>query len=93
MNRTAFADTLAATILGLPQNTGFAIGLIGPWGSGKTSVLNLMEETLGESGTVEVLHFNPWLYSGTEQLIASFFDEIGSQLKLKGRAASSKEDR
>ncbi len=58
------------------------IGLTGPWGSGKTSVLNLLEESLGSEAIV--VWFEPWLFSDADQLVTRFFDELSAQLKGDG---------
>jgi KAP family P-loop domain len=58
------------------------VGVLGPWGSGKTSFVNLARPALEEAG-VAVLDFNPWMFSGAEQLVDSFFIELSAQLKLR----------
>jgi hypothetical protein len=58
------------------------VGVLGPWGSGKTSFINLARSAF-ESSAVPVLDFNPWMFSGAEQLVQSFFSELSAQLKLK----------
>ena len=78
--RASFADALVTQVLALPKNDSFVLGLVGPWGSGKTSILGMIEETMIEHEGVAVLKFNPWLFSGTEQLAAHFFQEIAAQL-------------
>jgi hypothetical protein len=84
LDRVRFAEALATQIATAPVTGSFVIGLTGPWGSGKTSLLNMVSETLTENqpDTV-VLRFNPWLFSGTEQLVARFFEEMGTQLLEK----------
>ncbi len=89
LGRRPFAEALAAEILDAPADRGYVMGLTGPWGSGKTSILNMTVDAL-ENETI-VVQFNPWMFSGTEALISSFFEEIGKQLdkrdsKLKGIA-------
>jgi hypothetical protein len=32
-----------------------------------------------------IVHFNPWLFSGTEQLVEHFFEELSAQLRETGR--------
>ncbi len=54
------------------------IGLMGEWGSGKTSILNLTELYL-EKTDIKVMKFNPWIYSSYNQLIEQFFDELIEQ--------------
>jgi KAP-like P-loop domain-containing protein len=78
LQRTAFADALA-TQIAAADDDGLVIALTGPWGSGKTSLLNLTDNSLRASGVV-VVRFNPWFFSGTENLVRSFFDELGAQL-------------
>lgn len=81
--RARFAEMLARQITRLSRGESFALGLSGPWGSGKTSVLRMVEEELSERSDAVVLQFNPWLFSGTEDLIGHFFREIGAQLREK----------
>ncbi len=50
-----------------------------PWGEGKTSALNLTKEALAPSvasGKVQVVDFNPWLWSGTGHLVEQFFARL-----------------
>lgn len=54
------------------------IGLMGEWGSGKTSILNLTENYL-KNTNIKVMKFNPWIYSSYNQLIEQFFDELIKQ--------------
>jgi predicted KAP-like P-loop ATPase len=53
-------------------------------GSGKTSLINLVRERLAMTPELPVLDFNPWMLSGAEQLVDSFFAELAAQLRLKG---------
>jgi hypothetical protein len=89
LGRRSFAQALASEVMAAPAARGYVMGLTGPWGSGKTSILNMTVDALGDQATV--VHFNPWMFSGTEALVSSFFAEIGKQLdkkeaKLKGIA-------
>ncbi len=89
LGRRPFAEALAAEIMAAPAARGYVMGLTGPWGSGKTSILNMTVDALKDEAVV--VQFNPWMFSGTEALVSSFFEEIGKQLdsrdsKLKGIA-------
>jgi predicted KAP-like P-loop ATPase len=81
LNRARFAEALAEQIAGVPGQGGVVFGLLGSYGSGKTSILNMVEETLKEDPEDPVvLWFNPWPFSGTEQLVEHFFEELAAQL-------------
>jgi len=89
LGRRSFGQALAAEVMAAPAARGFVMGLTGPWGSGKTSILNMTVDAIGDQAVV--VQFNPWMFSGTEALVSSFFAEIGKQLarkeaKLKGIA-------
>ena len=55
------------------------IAVCGPWGSGKTSLANLVIEGLDPEHHLPV-RFNPWVFSGTEDLIGRFFRELANRL-------------
>jgi predicted KAP-like P-loop ATPase len=81
LGRTSFAEVIARQIASTESEEGVVFGIVGAWGSGKTSLLNMVGEALEEDyGDVVVLRFNPWLFSGTEHLVGVFFEELGAQL-------------
>ena len=82
LERSGRADAFARQVLGLDASEAAAVGVFGPWGSGKTSFLNLARETF-ESEDVPVLDFNPWLFSGAEQLVGPFFAELSVSMGMK----------
>lgn len=81
LRRAGFAGALA-TQLRASTESSLVMALTGPWGTGKTSLLNLIEDSLGPDGPL-IVRFNPWLFSGTEQLVSNFFDELASQVVEK----------
>ena len=81
LGRRSFAESVARHILATRAEHGFTAAVTGEWGSGKTSVLNMIGETLErETDEVVVLRFNPWLFRGTAELVTRFFDELGAQI-------------
>lgn len=58
------------------RSTGFAVGLTGKWGLGKSSVLNLLSLKLSSMSHVVVATFNPWLFKGRDELLSAFFNEL-----------------
>lgn len=44
-------------------------------------MLRMVEETVRERSETVILNFNPWLFSGTDQLVTRFLDELAAQLR------------
>lgn len=85
LHRKEFAVSLADEVASMPAGPGRVIALVGPWGAGKTSVLELIKERLKDNPQSPlVVDVNPWLFSGTEQLVELFIREMADQ--LSGRA-------
>ncbi|ODS59351.1 MAG: NTPase [Acidovorax sp. SCN 65-108] len=74
-----FAAALAKSILKIQSPTGSVIALNGPWGSGKSSALNLIRHHLDgavKAGDVAVIDFTCWWFRGEEALALAFFREL-----------------
>ena len=82
LGRVPFAVHFANELTSLDAKQGFVTALMGRWGSGKTSLLNLVAEEIKKDNDIVVLHFNPWMFSGTDALVGSFFRELSAQLRL-----------
>ena len=75
------AEVIARGIYAIPYEEGFTIAVVGRWGSGKTSILNMVAETLeDEAENTAILRFNPWLFGGASDLLTRFFGELSAQL-------------
>ena len=87
LDRAPFAKSLSSCIRTLEGNDSFVIGLCGPWGSGKTSVLNFVLSGLESDKTDApiVLRFNPWWFSGREQLLEAFLTQFTATLNMPKR--------
>jgi predicted KAP-like P-loop ATPase len=78
-----FAKALAKAITDMRAPEGVAIGINGPWGSGKSSAINLILYHLREaieSGKIKVVRFNPWWMSGTEAIAGAFLEDLLSAI-------------
>ena len=79
LGRLDAAKSFAMQVRELDASEGVAVGVFGPWGSGKTSFINLAKTEFKRS-EVAVLDFNPWMFSGTEQLVKRFFAELSDEM-------------
>lgn len=71
------AENLRRIILECP--TPFTMGLFGKWGTGKTTVLNLLKDKL-KDGNIAVASFDVWKHEG-DALRRTFLKQITNQLK------------
>lgn len=86
LGRAATARSFVRQVLDLDAGEGLVVGILGAWGSGKTSFINLAR-TFFENEGIRPLEFNPWMFSGAQQLVDHFFAEIAAQLKLRSDLA------
>ncbi|MYK41656.1 MAG: hypothetical protein F4049_15735 [Gemmatimonadetes bacterium] len=80
IGRISDAQNFVQHVLALDAKKGIVVGVLGPWGSGKTSFINLARNEF-EKEEVPILDFNPWMFSGAAQLVESFFIELAAQLR------------
>ena len=95
LGRASFSEQLAKAILSYTNSDNFSVSLCGKWGSGKTSILNMVEEFIYEltrdyndDEKPIIVHFNPWNYSDQSQLITQFFATILSEMKVSSKSES-----
>ncbi len=61
------------------EQSSTVLALMGPWGSGKSSVLKLVTEKLqAPKSPWTVAHFNPWEFSDVQTLAFAFFGAIAN---------------
>ncbi|MCF8467875.1 MAG: KAP family NTPase [Sneathiella sp.] len=92
MDREQFVRRLCSALINpnTKQATGLKIGITGEWGSGKSSILNMLEKVINEtySDGALIVRFDPWLVSGRDDLIVQFFKQL---LGTIGRSNSLKD--
>lgn len=88
LGRTRLADLIALQAVSPPPEAGLVIALTGAWGVGKTSVLNLVEESLRHHEHALAIRFNPWLSSGADLLPARFLVTLAQEFTRLGAPAS-----
>ena len=87
-----FARMLAHSVLRGSPASGLVVGIFGEWGLGKTTVLHFIEHyARADAGgdTPILVRFNPWWFSGREDLLRRFFNDFESAV-LTGRARNAR---
>lgn len=97
--RALLVDVIGTHILHTDAPEPVVIALNAPWGAGKSSFLNLLEQKLAPPATAQVdagkipdgqpiiIRFNPWHYTSVDQLVGMFFGELA-----RGIGTSSRKD-
>jgi predicted KAP-like P-loop ATPase len=81
LDRKGFAETLARFIYDYRGTDSPVLALRGDWGSGKTSIKNLVVAVLRNRDTpMTVVTFNPWQFGTDEAITRAFFREISVAL-------------
>lgn len=91
LNRSGFAKLLAHALSNLESQDTFTVGLFGKWGCGKTSIVNMAlselekaQQELPPNEQMIVVHFEPWNFSDTNQLLTQFFIRLSNEFRSKG---------
>ena len=90
LERDGFAKSVVEELWGTDTGSGsFTCGIDAPWGSGKTSFINLMKNHLESIPQNKIIiDFNPWLYAAEKDLVTAFFDELSKTLKKYNNSLS-----
>lgn len=88
LGRSGFSETVAARIMLAGSGPSTVFGLAGPWGTGKTSTLNMItnfirdQESGGDSAskTWFVATFAPWACQDIDALTSEFYSAIAAAL-------------
>lgn len=85
LGRVPMVELIANSIIKYSKNTHPCtnIGIYGPWGCGKTSMINLVQDYLirnGKKDNIAIVHFNPWQTCSMDLLMGEFFKCICKDL-------------
>ena len=85
LNRSSFAEQVATAIVNRENTDTLCVGLYGPWGSGKTSLLNMIyQDVQNKDKSIVVVIFEPWICNDPKAMISQFFNLLSKELKIKG---------
>jgi len=79
LGRETFVSRLRGALINSEtgRSTGIIIGLTGEWGSGKSSILNLLAKDIRKHHDYAlIVRFDPWLISGRNDLITTFIGQV-----------------
>lgn len=78
LNLRAYAEGLADLLRNAETKPPLVIGVTGPWGSGKSSVMQMLSELLAQR-QMPTVWFNAWHHQSEEHLLASLLSNIRRQ--------------
>src|SRR5437899_12450132 len=67
--------TILTDVIQDPPRLPFTIGIFGEWGSGKTTLMEMVRRRLEKQGT-KTIWFNAWKYDGKEVIWNALIQEI-----------------
>lgn len=82
LNRYDFAKNLADILLNHDYEKCLTIGLIGKWGSGKTSIVNLALNQIEDEKIIKI-NFDSWNFSTQNNLYEQFFKLLISEIEKR----------
>ncbi len=79
-------EKLVDAIVRPPSVHSFVIGVRGGWGTGKSTLLNLVREKLKKEYTnnIKILEYSPWLNPGEDHVV-NFYDELEKTVRTPSR--------
>jgi len=81
LNYLELAEVVSEVLLN-PNMRPVSVGVFGTWGTGKSSLLNLIEDRLKDDAKdkVIIIRFDAWLYQGYDDARAALMDVIARRL-------------
>lgn len=76
LNRNKIIGDLFNSINYCKNKERFIISLTGKWGSGKTTILNIVKKQLDSESFIIIDNFETWKYNNEKSLLYGMFDEI-----------------
>ena len=78
-----YVDPLISLLTDPEQETPFTVGVFGSWGSGKSSLLRMLDERLEKDHSEKFVRvwFNPWVYRGEANLLIALLHTLRDSLE------------
>lgn len=82
LGHSTLASSVAKCIMSIQKPNGGVIAISGPWGSGKSSMVNLIRHEIKKQESHPIIiSFDSWCYRSEDGIINGFFQEFYSGLK------------
>ncbi|WP_417861372.1 KAP family P-loop NTPase fold protein [Winogradskyella sediminis] len=94
LNYKPIVDRLSTILLNEKHSKSISIGLVGPWGNGKSSILNFVKNNIlknkkNSPDEIIVVNFYPYLNNDETDIINEFFNSLSKQLvKYNGKLSN-----
>jgi len=86
----SFVEAIGKRINNTTAESSFAVGIFGPWGSGKThflmSLRNYLRTDVSGAAVNQVFYFNPWKSGNVETIVDDFFVVLSNAMKPFNRS-------
>ena len=69
-----------------------SIGVFGDWGSGKSSIMRILEKEINQVENTVCLYFNGWVFEGYDDAKAALIEDILLKLKENKKVGSKIKD-
>ena len=85
LRRNGIITLLKKNITSYTANRSFVIGLVGEWGSGKTTIINNVKKDIKPKNKSIILidDFDPWIFGSQEALLAAMYENILKHTEIK----------
>jgi hypothetical protein len=81
--REEFVKGLYESIINFDLETSISIGIEGKYGSGKTSILNILKnDFLSKRADIELINFNPWQFDNLSGVKESYLEILNERLAI-----------
>jgi len=94
-NFDAYANAIAGIIQSKNTGTPLVIGIVGDWGSGKTSLMRTIEKKIGkkENGYPQTIWFNAWKFDKEDSIRRALLMRVLEELKTRGEDDEKKSEK
>src|SRR5688500_18768643 len=83
LNFKRYINPIVSILTNPDAETPFTIGIFGNWGSGKSTVLRMVDEKLKKESDAEFVrvHFNPWVYRSEPNILVPLLHTLNDALE------------